>query len=466
MKINLLKKLKNINLEYYLLGLILIFALFLRVYALGSPPMWIDETISAVASKNIIEHGVPVFDSGASYGRAYLFHYLEAFFILFSQSDFNARIISVIFGILTVLFAYFIGKEYSKSGGLISALFMAVFYLEVFYSRQARFYQLFQLMFFLSLFLLYKSKDKKYMIWPALVCFFITINTQVAGLVLVPFFFIHILMYNRKHWYLSIIVLIPAFIHLVSVLAVTSGVDTAVNYISWYSGYTSNIQYLFILLIPGIIWGFFKNKRLTLLIVVPSLMLLFGILFVKLFALRYMYFFVLPMVLYSSLLMAFLYDKYGKWIMLSIIILLIFPSNLIFPYTYVNVIKPIDYNYRDFSAPEINYKTIPAYVVNELKDGKIMTFFSPGVEWYIDSPDYVFPYSMNGIGTDTISYNGKDVYSGAIVTTERPSGEFYFVADNFGLSKLRPSQKDKYDLIVKGCENLYSNRDLAVWHCK
>ena len=150
---------KKINLEYLLLTIILIFACFLRVYKLGVPPFWIDEGISTIASLNILEKGLPILDSGVLYGRAYLFHYLQAFFLLFGQTDFLARFASVIFGLLTILLAYKIGKEYSKSGGIISALFMSVFYLEVFYSRQARFYQLFQLMFFLSIYLLYKSKD-------------------------------------------------------------------------------------------------------------------------------------------------------------------------------------------------------------------------------------------------------------------------------------------------------------------
>jgi len=274
-------------------------------------------------------------------------------------------------------------------------------------------------------------------------------------------------LYNRKHWYLSLVVLIPVLLHIISVLSVTSGLDTAVNYISWYSGYTSNIKYLLILLVPGVIWSFFKNKRLTLLIVLPALSLLLGIFFVKLFALRYMYFFVFPMVLYSSLIMAYFYDNYGKWILVSIIILLLFPSNLFFTYNYVNVIKPIDHNLRDFSAPEIDYKSIPEYVITELKESSVlMTFFSPGVEWYIKKPDYVFPFSMNGIGTDSLSYNGLDVYSGAVISEARPSGEFYFVADKFGLSKLRPSQREKYDKIVEGCFNLYSNKDLTVWECK
>ena len=457
---------QDIKLEYWLLGLILVFALFLRVYALGNSPLWIDESISAIASKNIIETGFPMLDSGAGYSRAYVFHYAEAFFLLFGMNDFNARIFSVIIGLLTILLAYFIGKEYSKSGGIISALFFAVFYLEVFYSRGGRFYQLFQLMFFLSLFLLYKSKDKKYMIYPALISMFVTINTQLAGLVLVPFFVIHILVYNRKQWYLSIIPLIPLAYNFIGVLGVTSGTETAVNYISGYSGYTRNIKYLFILLILGVVWSFIKNKRLTILVAVPSICLLFGVFFVKLFALRYMYFFVFPMVLYSSLLMAYFYDKFGKWIIPSIILLLLFPSNIFFDFSYVNIVMPIGHNLNEYSAPKIDYKSIPDSLKNDMKDNKIMTFFSPGVEWYIKKPDYVFPFSMTGIGSDSVSYNGKDIYSGAEIKTDKPEGKFYFIVDTFALSKLKTSQRDKFDEIINGCENIYANRDLTIYYCQ
>src|SRR3989344_3423260 len=190
------KKLSN---EAIALIAILFFAFVIRVVYLGNSALWIDEAISGIASQEILEKGVPVLDSGLLYGRALFFHYLQAGSLLFGVNDFTLRIISVLFGLLTIILGYFIGNEYTKgkSGGIITALFLAVFYLEVFYSRQGRFYQLFQLMFFLSLFLLYKSKDKKILIWPALISFFIVINTQVAGLVLVPFFFIHILLYNR-----------------------------------------------------------------------------------------------------------------------------------------------------------------------------------------------------------------------------------------------------------------------------
>lgn len=63
---------------YFLLA-ILFYAFLLRVFYLVSESMWIDETISAVASLGILEHGVPVLESGSWYARSELFHYGMAF---------------------------------------------------------------------------------------------------------------------------------------------------------------------------------------------------------------------------------------------------------------------------------------------------------------------------------------------------------------------------------------------------
>ena len=194
-------------------------------------------------------------------------------------------------------------------------------------------------------------------------------------------------------------------------------------------------------------------------------MLLCGVFFVKYFALRYAYFFVFPLVLYSSLLISFLYDKYGKLILISALILLIFPSNLIFPYTYVNVIIPVDKNYYDVSAPEINYKDIPEDIVMELKDNTLITMFSSGVEWYIKKPDYVFPFSMTWAGNDTISFNNVDIYTGTPILTERPEGSFYFIIDGFSYVKLKPFQREKLNNILLGCNIVYENDDLKIHKC-
>ena len=157
--------------------------------------------------------------------------------------------------------------------------------------------------------------------------------------------------------------------------------------------------------------------------------------------------------------------------LIPIIILILVPSNIFYQNTYVNVIKPIDYNYNDLSAPEINYKILPSNLTKEIKNSTIMTFFSPEVEWYLKNPDYVFPFSLDGRGDDQVSRNlsdGRvvDVYSGALISTVRPNSSFYFLADYFGASKLKTGQREQFNQIVANCTISYENSDLRVYFCR
>jgi len=467
---NLRKWVKQNKLEFGILIAILVFAFILRLSSLGNAPLWVDESISANTAKAITEKGIPEFSSGYIDERAYAFHYIQAFFLLFGINDFTVRLISALFGLLTIILAYLIGKEYSKSGGLIAAAFTALFYLEVFYSRQARMYQMFQFFFFLTLYLLYKSKEKPILLIPTIVSFFIAYDTHLAGLILAPFIILHILIYNKKYWYSCILPAIPLIIKLIPASNLSTGVsESTINYASTYFSFTYSIIYLLILASIGLIWAFAKKKRLTLFILLPSLALLVGIFTLEVFAFRYSYFFVFPIVFYSSILLAFLYDKYGKMILIPIIILILVPSNLFYPHTYVNVIKPIDYNYNDFSAPEVNYKALPSNLTEELRHSTLMTFFSPEVEWYIKKPDYVFPFSLDGRGDDQVSRNTTrgvvDFYSGANISMNKPDGKFYFLADYFGNSKLKSAQRDKFSLIVQNCSIAFEGNDLRVYSC-
>src|SRR3989344_3860039 len=191
-----------------ILVLIVIYGLVLKVYGLGTHTLWFDETISSLAATNIAEKGIPLFDSGLFYSRALIFHYLQGLFILlFGASDSIVRIVSVLFGLATILLAFFIGKEFNKSAGVIAALLTCVLFFEILYSRQARFYQLFQFLFFLTLFLLYKSKTSKKYAWLASISLILLVQTQMAGLVLFPFF-LFFFYKEHKDWKLFIIPLV------------------------------------------------------------------------------------------------------------------------------------------------------------------------------------------------------------------------------------------------------------------
>ncbi|MEI6732257.1 MAG: glycosyltransferase family 39 protein, partial [archaeon] len=398
---------KSHKLEYILLTLILIFALFLRLYALGDAPFWIDESISAVKSINILHGQASIWPDD----RANLFQYIQAGFLAFSQTDAAARLVSVLFGLLTIFLAFKIGKEYSNSGGIIAALFTAVFYLEVFFSRQARMYQMFQFFFFLTLYLLYKSKEKPNYLYFSLISFFITLNTHLEGLILAPFMIIYILIFNKKQRLWAIVPAIPLVQKAIATLSLSAG-DSAIaaNYASQYLSYTGNMTYLLILFIPGLVWAFIKNKKLTSLIILPCIFALAGVFSLETFALRYAYFFALPLILYASLLFAFLYDKYGKLILLPIIILLIVPSNIFYHGTYINVLQPTSGTLNDASAPITDYKNLPLDVRAQImsNDSLLLSYFSSNVEWYLKKPDFVLPFSLDGRGQDQISLNLKD----------------------------------------------------------
>jgi hypothetical protein len=465
------KKTKKYNLKLILLSCILLFGLFLRIYALGVPSFWVDESISAITAQKIVETGVPVFDSGMSGARANVFHYIQAFFMLFGQTDFVARFISVIAGLLTIFLAYKFGNEYSKSGGLISSLFVTIFYLEVFYSRQARMYQMFQLFFFLTIYLLYKSKDNPKYIYLSILSFFITLDTQIQGLVLAPFLIGHILIYGKKQRWLSIFPAIPIVNKFFTTLGLTSSsVPSTVNYFERYFSYASNMLYLLILFVPGLIWAFVKNKRLTILTVAPAAITLLGVFTLKTFALRYSYFFIFAILLYSALLFAFLYDKYGKLMLIPLFLVVLIPSNIFYPQTYVNVISPIDYQFSDSSAPFTDYKVLPAELSQDIRDNTLISYFSLDAEWYLKKPDYVLPFSMNGMDNDQISYdNSEDVlvdrYSGAQILTEIPEKPYYLTADRFSVSKLDAVQMAFLQNLTNNCSNVYSASDLNVFYC-
>jgi len=139
---------------YFLAVLILTFTGFLfRIYNLGHDPFWVDEVISVLAAHGLLQHGIPLLPSGELYPRDILSTYTIATGIhLFGDTEFAARLPSVIFGTLTISLTYFLGKKVAGNDvGLIAAFFITFSFFEITWSRQARMYQIYQFMFLLSI---------------------------------------------------------------------------------------------------------------------------------------------------------------------------------------------------------------------------------------------------------------------------------------------------------------------------
>ncbi len=134
---------------------------FLRLYKLSSQPYWMDEgyTVNAVISG--IENGHKNFSAILDSGKIYfcpIYCYPTEFIAkIFGKNAFSFRLFSAVAGILFILIIFLIVKNlFNANIALLSSFFISFSYWQIAWSRQARWYTLFALFFWLSLFFFYK----------------------------------------------------------------------------------------------------------------------------------------------------------------------------------------------------------------------------------------------------------------------------------------------------------------------
>ena len=137
---------------------ITIIGFIFRIWKVSESNLWIDEVLSAEAITTIVQNGMPTLPSGVNYFRDILYHYLCALSsLLFGVSNFSMRLPSVIFGTLTVPLSYYLGKQIkNKKVAIAAALLVALNSMEIAFSREVRYYQMFQFFYGLSLLLFTK----------------------------------------------------------------------------------------------------------------------------------------------------------------------------------------------------------------------------------------------------------------------------------------------------------------------
>lgn len=148
---------KSSTATYLTLGIILTLGLYLRVSGLSTLGLGFDEPIHIYAAKSLLETGTPTLPSGIEYRRAFLFTSLVALsFKLFGVSALSARLPSVIFGLLSILLVYRIGRSFfGPRVGLIAALLVAFVPYEVAWSRACRMYSMYQFFYLATFYCFY-----------------------------------------------------------------------------------------------------------------------------------------------------------------------------------------------------------------------------------------------------------------------------------------------------------------------
>jgi len=144
--------------------------IYLRLKGIDKAPFTIDEYYIAASVQNIVEKGIPEFSCGGYYTRGIFYQYLLAPLFAFGTNDeLFARLITVFSNILAAPALYLLAKQISGrtvAYGVIILFFLSVWEIE--FSRFARMYAPFQLIFIWYLYFLYKwtlLDDKNAKFW-------------------------------------------------------------------------------------------------------------------------------------------------------------------------------------------------------------------------------------------------------------------------------------------------------------
>jgi mannosyltransferase len=133
-----------------LLVIILIGA-FLRVYHLGTQSLWVDEAFSVWISKLAVPQVVQV--TAVDVHPPLYYVCLHYWMMVFGTSESVVRLLSALFGVLSIPMIYVIGRYlFNEEAGLVGALILALSSFNIYYSQEARMYGLMALLALLSMY--------------------------------------------------------------------------------------------------------------------------------------------------------------------------------------------------------------------------------------------------------------------------------------------------------------------------
>jgi hypothetical protein len=132
-----------------LAGAALAFGALARLRALGAAPLVVDEYFIVRSVRNVLHHGLPLFDCGGLYGRGLLLQYSAALLNLLGVSAETApRWVSAVCGLLMMPAVYVSGRRVADPAtGLLVVTVLALSVWETEFSRFGRMYAPFQAVF-------------------------------------------------------------------------------------------------------------------------------------------------------------------------------------------------------------------------------------------------------------------------------------------------------------------------------
>ncbi len=456
--------LKNNWLILLILGIIVVWGGFLRLYNIGEQSLWIDEGYTINASQGILEHGYPLLDSGIPYKAHPLHNYLTAgsmkLFGFDAQNPWSARLPAALFGILSILATFFFTKRVTKNNivALTAAFLMAFSYWEIAWSRQARGYTDMQFFILLSFTFFYQWLDKKNIKNGLLTILFLILSYASHGvaLIFIPAFFILFLIHSI--WSGNIEKKIPPVVIGFFVLLTGFGIWIAINFLPTITtfGYaedyllffTRDLKFISILTLT-IFFGIFLKKNVfwqsiySIGILAPTIIII--MFYSQVIQMRYLLT-IFPFLLIGGAYGSYLIitsQKFLKPILNNVlyvgIVISIVASSLTF-------LPKVMYN-LEIGSPQPDFKQGYAIIKKLQKENDII--ISPYTHLskiYLDNKGFWLPISLTGRASEITrnTINGTDYYTGAPIISDRSMLEYmlstvhgYIIIDDMAKSRLR-----------------------------
>ena len=164
------------------LVLIITIGATLQLYDLGGKSLWVDEIASVRDSESIT--------TALDGAQPPLYYLILHFFRYVGTNETILRFPSVVFGILTIIMMYMVGKLFGGAKiGLISAFLLSISPFHVYYSQEARMYTLLGFLTLCSVFFFYKSisENRKIFVIAFFISTILTLYTHFFGVFVILF---------------------------------------------------------------------------------------------------------------------------------------------------------------------------------------------------------------------------------------------------------------------------------------
>jgi len=256
---------------YSILIILLIAGGFFRFYNLSHDSYWMDEGYTVNAVISVVEHGETTLDSGLPYSCPTYCYPTAILVKIFGDSPAVYRSLSALAGVLFILLIFLLASRiFDKRVALVASFFTAFSYWQIAWSRQARWYTLFALFFWLAFYFFYKflydkpisERQKYFYLAFSLLFTLLSIFTHSLGYLL-PLFFILWLgyekVYREKHYRLGA-ALVACFVLVLFLARDLFGNITFFNLLPYYASFYLREYWLFLLLaIPAFIYREYRK---------------------------------------------------------------------------------------------------------------------------------------------------------------------------------------------------------------